>query len=768
MATALQTLIDAYIKRNANQEITGPVLNGVLSAIADALNTPFIGQDDGDWYEYDPETGEFVNSGVHAQGESGVNAANAAVGVSPDPNPTPSVDVIYNPSMRQLDFTFYDIQGPQGPQGTPGITGASVSVDANVGTPSVDASIVNSILTLAFHNLKGASAGFGTPTISVGANQGTPSASVTASGPDTAKVFAFAFDGLKGENGPQGPQGPQGNPGSSVDYPFTLANNLTTDDSTIALTAAMGVQLEGEISQLSQEVDGVGGYNKDIAFPVTPGTSVQRNVKYPVDLVSGVEYLVSFATEPAGITFGGMSFWFYGANSEQAYYTYDGVDHFNYTPTFDVVEVGVFIDGSAISAAGTYNLNIHKDGVPGLVGRVADLEDEVEDIQAELGGIVNEVLDQVDSEYFATEQSVNIFNAESNDIITGQYLAHAGSQGTANLQSAAGYTVSHVLHFGAGKTYKAPAPTGVNSMYVIAAFVGSDGNLTGDYILGTVADGYQLFTMSEDHDVRINIGQDTVSSFMVCEDNEYPESFVPYHHEEYLAERYSLNNRQIEQVQAISETNVLYGKSITLNGDSICFGNGYPGGYGKIIADKNDMSYENIAVGGATITSGTTEGGGGNRHWVCETVQNMDQDADYAIFEGGVNDAALYLSSQVALGALSNGYTAALEKTTFYGAMEYLCKTALTYFDHAKIGFVITHKMTTEYVAPDGLFYKAAIECLEKWGIPYINLNIECPPLAYIDSLKTEYTTSGDGWHPNEDGYRRFYVPKIEAWLRTL
>ena len=160
----------------------------------------------------------------------------------------------YNPTLRQLGFTFYDIQGPKGDQGTPGITGASVSVDANVGTPSVDASIVNSILTLAFHNLRGAAAGFGTPTISVGANQGTPSASVTASGPDTAKVFHFAFDGLKGETGPQGPQGPQGNPGSNQDYPFTLANNLTTDDSTVALTAAMGVQLEGEVSQLSQEL----------------------------------------------------------------------------------------------------------------------------------------------------------------------------------------------------------------------------------------------------------------------------------------------------------------------------------------------------------------------------------------------------------------------------------------------------------------------------------------------------------------------------------
>lgn len=270
--SSIKTLIDAYIKRNANQEITGPVLNGVLTAIADALGTPFIGED-GYWYEYDQETGEYVSSGTPAQGESGVNDAWAAVGVSPDPQPLPSVDVNYNPTLRQLSFTFYDIQGPKGDQGTPGITGASVSVDANVGTPSVDASIVNSILTLAFHNLRGAAAGFGTPTISVGANQGTPSASVTASGPDTAKVFAFAFDGLKGETGPQGPQGPQGNTGANVDYPYELVNNLETNDPTKGLSAAMGVQLEGEVSQLSQEVGDSTPNPQRQDFPATSWTS---------------------------------------------------------------------------------------------------------------------------------------------------------------------------------------------------------------------------------------------------------------------------------------------------------------------------------------------------------------------------------------------------------------------------------------------------------------------------------------------------------------
>ena len=49
--------------------------------------------------------------------------------------------------------------------------------------------------------------------------------------------------GIQGPEGPQGPQGPQGNTGSSVDYPFTLVNNLTEGGVDKALTAEMGKEL---------------------------------------------------------------------------------------------------------------------------------------------------------------------------------------------------------------------------------------------------------------------------------------------------------------------------------------------------------------------------------------------------------------------------------------------------------------------------------------------------------------------------------------------
>lgn len=63
--------------------------------------------------------------------------------------------------------------------------------------------------------------------------------------------------GEQGIQGIQGPQGPQGNPGSSVDYPFELVNNLTTDDATKGLSAAMGkkmAEIIGITSSVQEDV----------------------------------------------------------------------------------------------------------------------------------------------------------------------------------------------------------------------------------------------------------------------------------------------------------------------------------------------------------------------------------------------------------------------------------------------------------------------------------------------------------------------------------
>lgn len=122
----------------------------------------------------------------------------------------------------------------------------------------------------------GAAAGFGAVTADVGLGPDPgPAVYVTASGPATAKRFHFDFvniigekgdkgdKGDKGETGATGPQGQQGNTGSSIDYPFTIVNNLTTNDPAQALSAAQGVVLRGDVDDLEDNVGDLGDLMTD-------------------------------------------------------------------------------------------------------------------------------------------------------------------------------------------------------------------------------------------------------------------------------------------------------------------------------------------------------------------------------------------------------------------------------------------------------------------------------------------------------------------------
>lgn len=269
----LIALINGCINRNGVQAITGRVLNGVLRAMVNQLGAGYT-----------------MGGVAHPTDDPGTTEAPVCYYASEVGTYTHFGNIQIVPG--ELALLCFDLtDGWFKETMYEGFKEVHASIDANVGTPAVNVTYVDGVLSFDFSNMKGntgAAAGFGNVTAAVDGTSGTPGVSVQTDGPDTAKNIAFQFTGLKGETGvtsviatvdntsgtPQcavslngqqltlafsGLKGAQGDTGVSADYPITIVNNLTTNDPTSALSAAQGVVLQGEISQLEAEVHQLAG-----------------------------------------------------------------------------------------------------------------------------------------------------------------------------------------------------------------------------------------------------------------------------------------------------------------------------------------------------------------------------------------------------------------------------------------------------------------------------------------------------------------------------
>lgn len=407
-------------------------------------------------------------------------------------------------------------------------------------------------------------------------------------------------------------------------------------------------------------------------------------------------------------------------------------------------------------------LNVAKKSPTHYTGKIKDLENALEGVDTEL------------LELAGLEGNENLFIEDDPRNIEDAYI---NAVGTISQLASRGLIVSHPIKVQGGVTYKYQAN------YIIvsrdAAYIATCdkyGNCQAMFTADKVIDDgrWVVFTPESDCYVRLTLTPTTFPAMVAPADN-YPASYVKGRN---IMTGISIPYGNIVGLDEFESDNPLLGKKLSVNGDSICQGAGSTGGYARYIGENNGMAVQNVGISGGTITAETyADDGTTARHWICRTISNMDADADYAIVEGGVNDAG----RGEPLGELSYGYNATLNDKTFYGAFESMLKQLVTRFAGKKYGYIAVHKMVDGYLsAPiystgNTDYYDAAKKCCEKWGVPFLDLNTSCPPFAYFPSenadlhaLRTTYTHNGDGWHPNEEGYKKYYVPKIEAWLKTL
>lgn len=213
-----------------------------------------------------------------------------------------------------------------------------------------------------------------------------------------------------------------------------------------------------------------------------------------------------------------------------------------------------------------------------------------------------------------------------------------------------------------------------------------------------------------------------------------------------------------------SANSPLSGKKIIYDGDSIAESrenNG--GGYAALIAKKTDSTFVNFAKGGARLCSNE------EKHSVVDNLVNLPADGDLYCFEGGIND----FWTNAPIGKCDpSDFSRELDTTTICGAMETIFRYCIENFQGKPICFVIVHKVqktaTSQNSNGDTFtdYRDAMISVCQKYAIPYYDAFNESGLVGYNNTQSELFLTAnvdgtGDGIHPNAEGYKRYYVPQL-------
>ena len=217
--------------------------------------------------------------------------------------------------------------------------------------------------------------------------------------------------------------------------------------------------------------------------------------------------------------------------------------------------------------------------------------------------------------------------------------------------------------------------------------------------------------------------------------------------------------------------NPLYGKNALFVGDSIThatqdaaasgFNTTGKTGWAIRVAAANGMKYMNGGVSGASLSTVR-----GTNRIVNQLETYKDNDYDYVVIHGGVNDAW----DNAPVGTISSSFDPATFNTaTYAGGLEEAIYTAIKYYgDKATIFHLINFESPMHAKACDsGMYFEVGRKICDKWGIPYLDLASN----KTLSNALDIYTSGGafvtDNIHPQPAGYDVIY-PYVQEYMKNL
>lgn len=219
----------------------------------------------------------------------------------------------------------------------------------------------------------------------------------------------------------------------------------------------------------------------------------------------------------------------------------------------------------------------------------------------------------------------------------------------------------------------------------------------------------------------------------------------------------------------------LKGKTIYGFGDSIIAGHCLKIGMLDHVVKKNEMNFKKYAVNGASVIPDIAKQIP-DLIWVWDIAKQIanasDDIPDFICFDGLTNDSVELVKDKY-LGEITDNYEGEYDTSTFIGAFENICYQLRKKYMSSQIFYIAVHHMPLASEETQCCLHHWSKTICKKWSIPVIDMFETGGINTCIDGMRYEYsyngegeTKNGNGVHLNEEGYRKWYAPMIEAELK--